>query len=61
MLNTTTPVERSGDAMEGDQEAGEEPRGESQELSTDPAVLKAISILEKLVEAKIGTASDGKL
>lgn len=47
--------------MEGNQEAGEAPRGESQELSADPDVLQAISILEDVVRSKIGIASDGKL
>jgi hypothetical protein len=47
--------------MEEGQEAGEAPRGESQELSTDPDVLQAISILEDVVKEKIGIASDGKL
>ncbi len=47
--------------MDEDREAGEAPRSEDEELSTDPDVLQVISFLEDLVEAKIGIASDGKL
>ncbi len=47
--------------MKEDEGEAEAPREEKEELSTDPAVLQAISILEDLVKAKIGVASDGKL
>lgn len=43
------------------QEDAETVRGDAEYLTEDPQVLQAISILEEVVEEKIGTASDGRL
>lgn len=46
--------------MDERQEASEALQSETPVLSDDPSVNQAISILEEVVEANIGVASDGK-